>query len=81
MILDAAAAVLHERGLANATTRQIAAAAGFSEATLYKHFTGKVDLMAAVLQERSTGFTKLMAALRGAPPSATSPALHRTAGP
>jgi AcrR family transcriptional regulator len=65
-ILDAAASVMRDRGLANATTRQIAAAAGFSEATLYKHFTDKVDLMSAVLQERSTGFADLAAALAGA---------------
>jgi AcrR family transcriptional regulator len=65
-ILDAAASVMRERGLANVTTRQIAAAAGFSEATLYKHFADKVELMSAVLQERSTGFADLTAALAGA---------------
>lgn len=63
MILDAAAGLLRERGLAATTTRQIAAAAGFSEATLYKHFTDKVGLMVAVLHERSGGFTQLTAAL------------------
>ena len=63
VILDAAAGVMRERGLANVTTRQIAAAAGFSEATLYKHFADKIELMLAVLQERSTGFTELAAAL------------------
>ena len=65
-ILDAAAGVMRERGLGNVTTRQIAAAAGFSEATLYKHFADKVELMSAVLQERSTGFADLTAALAGA---------------
>src|SRR5436190_1186946 len=54
---------MRDRGLARATTRQIAAAAGFSEATLYKHFADKVDLMTAVLQERSPGFARLEAAL------------------
>ena len=63
VILDAAAGVMRERGLANVTTRQIAAAAGFSEATLYKHFADKVELMLAVLQERSTGFAELASAL------------------
>jgi AcrR family transcriptional regulator len=67
VILDAAAGVMRERGLANVTTRQIAAAAGFSEATLYKHFADKIELMLAVLQERSTGYTDLVAAL--APPA------------
>jgi AcrR family transcriptional regulator len=64
VILDAAAAVMRERGLANATTRQIAAAAGYSEATLYKHFGDKLELMTAVLQERSPGFARLAAALQ-----------------
>jgi AcrR family transcriptional regulator len=63
VILDAAARIMRERGLAATTTRQIAAAAGFSEATLYKHFADKVELMAAVLGERSTGFAQLAAAL------------------
>jgi AcrR family transcriptional regulator len=63
VILDAAAGVMRERGLANVTTRQIAAAAGFSEATLYKHFADKIELMLAVLQERSAGYTDLVSAL------------------
>jgi AcrR family transcriptional regulator len=51
-IVDAAAAVMRHRGLANTTTKLIAAEAGFSEATLYKHFTDKQDLFLAVLKER-----------------------------
>jgi AcrR family transcriptional regulator len=62
-ILDAAAALMRERGLAGTTTRQIAAASGYSEAAIYKHFADKVDLMAAVLHERSTAFTQLAEAL------------------
>ncbi len=62
VILDAAAGILRERGLANTTTRQIAAAAGYSEATLYKHFADKADLLLAVLRERSTGFVRLAVA-------------------
>ncbi|MGH8878817.1 MAG: TetR/AcrR family transcriptional regulator [Stackebrandtia sp.] len=54
-ILDAAAEVIGERGLARATTKAIAAAAGFSEATLYKHFDSKTELFTAVLAERSPG--------------------------
>ncbi|WP_211266972.1 TetR/AcrR family transcriptional regulator [Nonomuraea candida] len=65
VILDAAARVLAEQGLANATTRQIAKAAGFTEAALYKHFTNKADLLVAVLRERSPGFAQLARALRG----------------
>lgn len=48
-ILAAAGAVIQERGLANTTTKEIARAAGYSEATLYKHFSGKEDLVLAVM--------------------------------
>ncbi|PSK98538.1 TetR family transcriptional regulator [Murinocardiopsis flavida] len=51
-ILDAAAQVMRERGLARATTKEIARAAGYSEATLYKHFQDKQDLFLHMLQER-----------------------------
>jgi len=51
-ILDAAATVLVERGLVGATTRELARAAGCSEALLYKHFADKQELFLAVLTER-----------------------------
>lgn len=51
-ILDAATKVMHHQGLAATTTKEIARAAGFSEATLYKHFRDKQDLFLCVLQER-----------------------------
>ena len=51
-ILDAAAQVMATLGLAKATTKQIARAAGYSEATLYKHFPDKTELLMAVLGER-----------------------------
>ncbi|WP_238013889.1 TetR/AcrR family transcriptional regulator [Dactylosporangium sp. AC04546] len=63
VILDAAAKVLRTHGLANATTREIARAAGFSEATLYKHFRDKVDLMVAVLHERGPQFIPILQTL------------------
>ena len=66
VILDAAAEVMRTRGLANATTREIAKTAGYSEATLYKHFSGKVELLVAVLHERSPALTQLARALTGA---------------
>ena len=37
-MLDAAYTVMRTRGLARATTKEIAREAGFSEAALYKHF-------------------------------------------
>jgi len=54
-ILDAAAQVMRERGLARATTKEIARAAGYSEALLYKHFADKQEIYLAVLQERAGG--------------------------
>lgn len=51
-ILDAAAVVLAERGIAGATTKQLAAAAGCSEALLYKYFADKQQIFLAVLTER-----------------------------
>jgi AcrR family transcriptional regulator len=52
-ILDAAAHVMHTRGLARATTKEIAKAAGYSEAALYKHFHDKTEMFLAVLAERT----------------------------
>jgi AcrR family transcriptional regulator len=54
-ILDAAATVLRERGVAHATTKEIARAAGFSEALLYKHFADKQEIFMGVLRERVGG--------------------------
>lgn len=51
-ILDAAASVLLEKGVVGATTKEIARAAGCSEALLYKHFADKQELFVAVLAER-----------------------------
>ncbi|MEV7192625.1 TetR/AcrR family transcriptional regulator [Streptomyces sp. NPDC093510] len=51
-LLDAAEHLLRDRGLAAATTKAIAAGAQCSEAALYKHFTGKGDLLDTLLRER-----------------------------
>ncbi len=51
-ILDAAASTMRSRGLARATTKEIAAVAGYSEAMIYKLFDDKVDLFLSVLRER-----------------------------
>lgn len=64
LILDAAAEVMRTHGLARSTTKEIARAAGFSEAALYKHFTDKTELFLAVLDERGGGdFSPLLASL------------------
>ncbi|MFI5808082.1 TetR/AcrR family transcriptional regulator [Streptomyces sp. NPDC051561] len=47
-------------GLSRATTKEIARAAGCSEAALYKHFTGKDEIFVAVLSERLPRLTPLL---------------------
>jgi AcrR family transcriptional regulator len=59
-IIDAAADVMRTRGFARTTTKEIARAAGFSEATLYKQFADKTDLFLAVLRERMPSFGPLL---------------------
>lgn len=59
-IIDAAAEVMRAQGLAKATTKEIARAAGLSEAALYKHFAGKDDLFLHVLHERLPPFIGLL---------------------
>ncbi|MFD4264929.1 TetR/AcrR family transcriptional regulator [Rhodococcus sp. NPDC058481] len=54
-ILDAAAEIMRNRGVAQATTKEIAKAAGYSEAALYKHFSDKEDLILNVLRHRMPG--------------------------
>lgn len=49
-ILDAAKPVFGSAGYHAATTREIAAAAGVSEALLYQHFPGKRELFVAVIE-------------------------------
>ncbi|MFC6882949.1 MULTISPECIES: TetR/AcrR family transcriptional regulator [Actinomadura] len=55
-ILDAAAEVMREHGAVGATTKEIARAAGYSEALLYKHFRDKEELLLCVLKERMPSF-------------------------
>jgi AcrR family transcriptional regulator len=58
-VLDAAAELMRTRGILRTTTKEIAKAAGFSEATLYKHFRDKEELLLCVLRERMPGFARL----------------------
>lgn len=55
---------MRERGLAHATTKEIAKAAGFSEATLYKHFADKTELFVQVLAERLPRFVPVVKQLQ-----------------
>ncbi|GAB3837821.1 TetR/AcrR family transcriptional regulator [Micromonospora andamanensis] len=58
-ILDAAEEILRTRGVAVATTKEIALAAKVSEPTLYKYFDDKERLLLAVLKERLPGPARL----------------------
>ena len=58
-ILDAAAELMRTRGIVRATTKEIAKAAGFSEATLYKHFRDKEELLLRVLRERMPSLARV----------------------
>jgi AcrR family transcriptional regulator len=62
-ILDAAADVMTRLGLARATTKEIARAAGCSEALLYKHFRDKEEIFLGVLKERLPNLTATLAEL------------------
>ncbi|MFE1269484.1 TetR/AcrR family transcriptional regulator [Streptomyces sp. NPDC058758] len=62
-IVDAARDLMATVGLARTTTKEIARAAGCSEAALYKHFTGKEELFLAVLTERLPRLGGLLEAL------------------
>ena len=50
-ILDATLALLHEGGVANVTSRQVAARAGVSDASVYYHFGDRVGLLQAAYEQ------------------------------
>jgi AcrR family transcriptional regulator len=62
-ILAAARAVLLEKGLVRATTKEIARAADVSEGTLYNHFASKEQLFLAALRFQPSGFFSLVGEL------------------
>src|SRR5262245_48485101 len=59
-IIEAADALIREHGLAGATTREIARAAGCAEGSIYVHFQDKIDLVIAVIVEREPFFEELL---------------------
>lgn len=64
LILDAAAGLIRNIGLRHTTTKEIAAAAGLSEAALYRHFADKAELFLSVIGER---LPQLIAVLKDLP--------------
>lgn len=55
-LIEAALVVLGQRGYRGATTRDIAAQAGLSEMTLFRHFPTKQELAEAALAEATAPF-------------------------
>ncbi|MEV0097029.1 helix-turn-helix domain-containing protein [Streptomyces sp. NPDC050738] len=66
-IVDAAHELMRTAGLARTTTKEIARAAGCSEAALYKYFPSKEDLFITVLSERLPKLAPLLNTLVESP--------------
>ena len=71
-IVEAARRVMDDVGLARATTKEIARAAGCSEATLYKYFASKEELFLAVLRAGLPTFGALLSQLAEDPDARTT---------
>src|SRR3954453_3233684 len=68
-LLSAALRVFARRGYREAGVDEIAAEAGYSKGALYWHFSGKEDLLLALIEERIDAPTReLVALLDSAPP-------------
>src|SRR3954469_12952052 len=68
-LLSAALRVFASRGYQQAGVDEIAAAAGYSKGALYWHFSGKEDLLLALLEERvDAPMREMVALLESAPP-------------
>lgn len=48
-ILEAAATILNEQGISGLTTKNLANKVGFTEAALYRHYSSKEEIIAALL--------------------------------
>ena len=68
-LLAAALRVFASRGYRQAGVDEIAAEAGYSKGALYWHFSGKADLLLALIEERvDAPLRELVALLESAPP-------------
>ncbi|MCU1327285.1 MAG: transcriptional regulator, TetR family, partial [Bryobacterales bacterium] len=52
-LIETAIDLFSQKGFAGTTTREIAAAAGVTEAIIFRHFATKQDLYAAILDTHS----------------------------
>ena len=65
-LLDATERIIRARGIQAVTTKDIAREAGYAEATLYRHFQDKTELLLTVMAERISGhFLELIHELPG----------------
>ena len=62
-IIQAAAEIMYQKGIARATTKEIARQAGCSEGNLYNHFGSKQEIFLAILNEQLPEFVPLLATL------------------
>jgi AcrR family transcriptional regulator len=67
-LLAAALEVFARRGYQHAGVDEIASAAGYSKGALYWHFSGKAELLTALLEERIDAPTREMVALLASAP-------------
>lgn len=58
-IVDVARALFAERGYRSTTTRELARAAGVSDALMYRYFAGKDDVLRAVVDQGIAGFATM----------------------
>jgi AcrR family transcriptional regulator len=49
-ILEAAGSILNEESISGLTTKNLARRVGFAESALYRHFGGKEEIIAALLE-------------------------------
>lgn len=70
-ILDATLRVIREWGMARTRTNAIAQAAGCSEGSIYRYFSGKPELLSEVMRTRLPGLVHLLPALPGRAGTAT----------
>ena len=80
-ILEAAEKLMRSRGLSGVTTRQISKEVGCSEAALYFHFKGRLELLLAMLEETLPDMLRPLRTLRasvgrGAPQTNLAAALR-----
>lgn len=80
-ILDASLRLFSEKGFARTSVRDIAHAAGITDAAIYYHFASKRELFEALFEERgiTSALTELERAVVTAPPCETFTGISRSA--